>query len=529
MAGYIGSKAVNLSTTGADINGDANIDGDLSFGDNDKAVFGAGSDLQIYHDGSNSYISDQGTGNIILDADDSFQVKRGANTSAYFDTNAEVTLYHNNATKLATTSTGVDITGVLSSDGLTVDGDGTFSATNPTVDIKATNGNDASLILMETTGNDFGANGANGFRSRYDGGDNALYIQSGAETTIRNRIKVDRDTGDISFYEDTGTTPKFFWDASAESLGIGTSSPNDKLTISGSAAYMTIDRSDGEAGVTFRYNGDNTKRADIATQTNGDLSFRTNLAEAMRIDSSGNVGIGTSSPVMQLQSAGGIAVSSDSSLTQVSRLYESFGLHIDSGDAAGNTRPIIFRTGGTERMRLDASGDLLVGTTSTTANDGGISTKIRGSASSSTSYFQFRRGTSTNAAGTVLAFFHGGTVVGSVTHTNTSTTYGTSSDHRLKTDAQPMTGASARVQALNPVNFEWVADGTRVDGFLAHEAQEVVPEAVTGEKDAVDADGNPEYQGIDQSKLVPLLTAALQEALDEITDLKARVATLEAN
>ena len=114
-----------------------------------------------------------------------------------------------------------------------------------------------------------------------------------------------------------------------------------------------------------------------------------------------------------------------------------------------------------------------------------------------------------------------------------------------------MTGASARVQALNPVNFEWIADGTRVDGFLAHEAQEVVPEAVSGTKDAMrdeeyevtpavlDDDGNvvteavmgtrsvPDYQGIDQSKLVPLLTAALQEALTKIDALETRITALE--
>jgi len=107
-----------------------------------------------------------------------------------------------------------------------------------------------------------------------------------------------------------------------------------------------------------------------------------------------------------------------------------------------------------------------------------------------------------------------------------------------------MTGASARVLALKPVNFEWISDGTRVDGFLAHEAQAVVPEAVTGTKDAMmdeeyevtpavlDADGNetkpavmgtrsvPDLQGIDQSKLVPLLVASLQEALARITALE---------
>ena len=91
-----------------------------------------------------------------------------------------------------------------------------------------------------------------------------------------------------------------------------------------------------------------------------------------------------------------------------------------------------------------------------------------------------------SGAGNMLRFINSaGTAVGLISTNNTSTTYNTSSDYRLKTDAQPMTGASARVQALNPVNFEWIADGTRVDGFLAHEAQAVVPEAVTGTKDAM--------------------------------------------
>mgnify|MGYP003628093871 CR=1 FL=1 len=120
-----------------------------------------------------------------------------------------------------------------------------------------------------------------------------------------------------------------------------------------------------------------------------------------------------------------------------------------------------------------------------------------------------------------------GNFAGTIRVTGSSTSYNTSSDYRLKTDAQPMTGATARVQALNPVNFEWISDGTRVDGFLAHEAQEVVPESVTGTKDALDEEGNPEYQGIDQSKLVPLLTKALQEALTKIESLEARVASLE--
>jgi hypothetical protein len=84
-----------------------------------------------------------------------------------------------------------------------------------------------------------------------------------------------------------------------------------------------------------------------------------------------------------------------------------------------------------------------------------------------------------------------------------------------------------RLMSLKPVNFAWKVDGSRVDGFLAHEAQEIVPEAVTGTKDAVDAEGNPEYQGIDQAKLVPLLTAALQDAIKRIEALEAQLGSAE--
>ena len=204
-----------------------------------------------------------------------------------------------------------------------------------------------------------------------------------------------------------------------------------------------------------------------------------------------------------------------------------------------------------ENMRINSTGLLSVGTTSHYgAYINSIATgPIDAWASHATSTGGINH----------LAFRNPNGFCGAVGTTGTSTYYNTSSDYRLKEDVQPMTGASSRVLALNPVNFAWKADGSRVDGFLAHEAQAVVPEAITGEKDAMrteeyevtpaieatyDEDGNilteavpavmgtrevPDYQGIDQSKLVPLLTAALQEALNEITDLKARVAALEAN
>ena len=129
-----------------------------------------------------------------------------------------------------------------------------------------------------------------------------------------------------------------------------------------------------------------------------------------------------------------------------------------------------------------------------------------------------------------MVFLQGTTSVGSISTTGAATAYNTSSDYRLKENIVPLTGAIGRVNQLQVHRFNFLADPNKtVDGFIAHEAQAVVPECVTGTKDEVDADGNPVYQGIDQSKLVPLLTAALQEAIAEIAALKDRVAALEAS
>ena len=112
---------------------------------------------------------------------------------------------------------------------------------------------------------------------------------------------------------------------------------------------------------------------------------------------------------------------------------------------------------------------------------------------------------------------------GSISVSGTSTTYGTSSDYRLKENVAYTWDATTRLKQLKPARFNFIADvDTTVDGFLAHEVQAIVPEAITGTKDAVDADGNPYHQGIDQSKLVPLLVKTIQE-------LEARLTALENN
>jgi hypothetical protein len=121
-------------------------------------------------------------------------------------------------------------------------------------------------------------------------------------------------------------------------------------------------------------------------------------------------------------------------------------------------------------------------------------------------------------------------IVGSISTNGSATSYNTSSDYRLKENVVPLDGAITRLNQLPVHRFNFIADpDTVVDGFIAHEAAAVVPECVTGEKDEVNEDGDPVYQGIDQSKVVPLLTAALQEAIAMIGDLEARIAALELN
>ena len=130
-------------------------------------------------------------------------------------------------------------------------------------------------------------------------------------------------------------------------------------------------------------------------------------------------------------------------------------------------------------------------------------------------------GATNTASRFVIQFVNPNGRVGHISTDGSSTQYSTSSDYRLKENVDYTWDATTRLKQLKPARFNFIADAdTTVDGFLAHEAQAVVPECVTGAKDAVDADGNPEYQGIDQSKLVPLLVKTIQE-------LEARITALE--
>jgi hypothetical protein len=258
------------------------------------------------------------------------------------------------------------------------------------------------------------------------------------------------------------------------------------------------------------------------------MRFDTNEAEKMRLTSAGLLGLGTTLPVVPLQvkaSSPAVSLQASASKTSGSRAdfnaynsdvstvgYIRFGAVTDNvgTDIQFANRP----AGGslTERMRLDSSGNLLVGTTTVGGN--GFTFETNGFAT-------FAR--ASGAAQSMIGFKNGGSFVGEIRTSTTATAYLTSSDHRLKENVTADWDATTRLKQLNPVRFNFIADAdTTVDGFLAHEVQDIVPEAITGTHNEVDDEGNPVYQGIDQSKLVPLLVKTIQE-------LEARIAALEAN
>ena len=379
-------------------------DSALEFADNAKAVFGAGSDLQIYHDGSSSYIvntqgslvisdSSSGAGDMTLQTNGSELSLFDSAGSKYMLralTGGQVDLYHNGSTKLSTTATGVDVTGTLTTTGNV--GIGTAS---PATKLHVADASDSNAQIR--------INGSTStvYSRLYSDNNGVLAIS----TDVGNQV-----AGSYMMFEVKGTE-RMRIDASGN-VGIGTSSPQTSLSIetSGTQDVVSPVVTGQTAGVT--YGGLYTVRDGAGDQRG--LVFQTfkaneGLGERLRITSSGNVGIGTS-PSSGLHLQGADNVSSTLTLTNTAPSPDntwSFTPQYNSGD-------LTIADDGTERMRIDADGNLLVGTTSafgttgTTINQAGL---IYSSADGDRSGQFDRTGVSD---GEIVRFTKAGTTVGSI-------------------------------------------------------------------------------------------------------------------
>jgi hypothetical protein len=402
---------------------------------------------------------------------------------------------------------------------------------------------------------------------------------------------------------------------SSGNVGIGTSSPSEKLVVERSGAGNVVRFTDGTYGVDVAVTstggslqtGNINQTLDFKVYGNGYMGFYTSgTSERMRILSGGNVGIGTTTPD-SLLSVNGVASFGDG--TAAAPSITNFG-DLDTGMFFPAANQIGFATSGDEIVRIGANGAMSIGTNTITdklyvfngtggptftlgtgirlgqsynavysrisTNFGGSMGLYAGTGSANAELNMYtndilrlrinssgRQVYNGNAGATghgnfvgevgssyrALAFERtvGGGVVGSVVTNASSTSYNTSSDYRLKENVSYDFDATTRLKQLKPARFNFIADAdTTVDGFLAHEVSSIVPEAITGEKDAMkteeyevtpavlDEDGNviteavmgtrevPDYQGIDQAKLVPLLVKTIQE-------LEARITALENN
>ena len=478
--GTVIGGAAPAAVTGTAITGTSfTTTGNMSFGDADKALFGAGNDLQIYHDGNNSIIDDVGTGNLYLRSSNLYMQNVDSDPDEMMISaiaNGAVTLSHNGSPKIATTATGIDVTGVITATGSVTAGDVFITGPSPLLRLTDDDASNKHTTIQNNNGTTF-----------IDG---------------RN----DTANGDIVFRgTGGGATEEYARFDSTGNVGIGTSSPTGLLELS-------------------------------ATTGSGSL----NLVSTVNATDAGQ----------KVAFFGASRSETDEEMAYIQ------GLLVSNNGGAGNTQQgkLAFGTSGVEAMRIDASGNVLVGTNVLPTGTGG------GSAFEAKSDDRkiLRLATTSTSGLTLLEFMNPNGLVGTITVAGTSTSYNTSSDYRLKENIAPIEGAGDIVKAMRPITYNFKADSTDWhDGFLAHEMQELHPRAVTGTKDGMqdeeyevtpaveatfDADGVeltpaedavmgtrsvPDYQGVDYSKLTPILTAALQEALTKIADLETRLTALE--
>ena len=359
------------------------------------------------------------------------------------------------------------------------------------------------------------------------------------------------------------SSPKLVIDTNGK-VGIGTASPSQKLEVHDASSTTTSN--DGGVGIVIKntnstdnnqgslefQNSAGTKTASIIStftdhsSNEGQLSFCTGpgggtFAEAMRIDANGRVGIGVTSPSLALEVSdnntnGVLGVKNTSNDRNTFKSSNAAGTRtLDIGNnSSGHGILNIRNSSGTVNTQLLGSGDsyfnggdVLIGKTSSGIAVDGVEFNTsshftnftRERNSSGGTIMQVNRTGSED--GSVISFMRSGSEKGSISVTSSATAFNTSSDYRLKENITSLSSCLDTVSKIKPSTFNFIdTPNQTVDGFIAHELAEVVPQAVSGEKDGIDEHGEPIYQGVDHSKLVPLLVGAIQELKAEIEQLK---------
>ena len=368
------------------------------------------------------------------------------------------------------------------------------------------------------------------FLVNYD--DNIITVKGSNQNSNPESLRIVADNFRVS----TGTTgsgTERLRITSSGNVGINESSPSSELTVGGNAtttAKPTVAIVDTTGGATMTMRGQSPKIAFDVTSSgvpkilmdNAGLEFKTGT-----LDAEGDVDV-------KIESSGNITVTDGSISSGVTHTFKLFGATGTGGSAnyvtysfvgdpntgmfSGTADTLKFATGGSERMRIHSGGATSFGTSDASPYVGtegfvvALNNGVR---------YGGLFGCDNVANREAVLFVNPNGAVGSIRTNGSSTSYNQTSDHRLKENVTADWDATTRLKQLNPVRFNFIADADKtVDGFLAHEVQSVVPQAISGTHNEVDADGNPVYQQIDQSKIVPLLVKTIQE-------LEARIVALE--
>ena len=546
------------------------LTGDLNFGDNDKAVFGAGSDLQIYHSGGSSFIDEVGVGDLYIRATSKIELKshNGAETYAQFNANGSARLFYDNAEKLATTATGIDVTGTATMDGLTVSGSSTGTLNVVNFLNTDTSANQTANRLGLGISNSSAANYT--YIEAKETGIDAyadMNFYTGVTATKRMTLGV---YGDISFYEDTGTTAKFFWDASAESLGIGTTSPESLVHIKAADSVTGVIKIEGgkntvtsigeiNSQLDFGSNDPSVNNtgniggriASVTENQNGaytGMAFYTftqsespDLSEKVRITNDGNVGIGTSNPTAPLHvdtntdnaygirltgrtdnGSGvwtGIGIGGEIANTKSAIIFEDIGQSYSRGKllfCVNNDEDQSSADPGDARLTIQNDGNVGIGTTSPakslhiktpSATPATLRLDTGGAGSDVWDVYS-----STAGRLYINAPAYGAGVY--IQHSATSWT--SNSDETLKENITSLGTVGDKLKNYRTSYFNWINDQRetpkRQIGFIAQDWETDFPEVVNK------VEGEP--LGMQYTETIPILLKYIQE-------LEARIETLE--